>query len=346
MDFNLRVAEWYRSHKRPLPWRESKEPYKIWLSEVILQQTQIKQGLPYYLKFIKKYPSVFELAKASEDEILKNWQGLGYYSRARNLHTTAKHIVDKFDGIFPNSYKDLIKLKGVGDYTASAIASICFEESVAVLDGNVYRVLSRYFGIHTPINTGKGFREFKTLATKLLPLSQFGDYNQAVMDFGAKQCKPVSPDCRKCTLSEKCIALSDGFVKTLPIKIKNNKILKRYFNFIILKTINNRTILEKRLQKDIWKELYQFPLIETKVSITKKSLILNDDFKSRFGNKLKSIKLLNSKQIIQNLSHQKLHIKFWEIQIDKKLKNSIDWKQTKSYALPIVIAEFINNFSK
>ena len=169
MDFNYNLIQWYSVHKRALPWRETKDPYKIWLSEIILQQTQIKQGLPYYLKFTTNYPTVFDLAKASEDDVLKNWQGLGYYSRARNLHYTAKYVAEKLKGVFPKTYKELLTLKGVGDYTASAIASICYEESAAVVDGNVYRVLSRCFGIDTPINSTEGVKQFKRLAMSLLP---------------------------------------------------------------------------------------------------------------------------------------------------------------------------------
>ena len=218
---------WYKSNKRPLPFRSTKDPYKIWISEIILQQTRIAQGTSYYNRFINRFPTLESLAKSDENDVLLMWQGLGYYSRARNLLFSAKHIYNNLGSKFPETYNEIIKLKGVGDYTASAIASICFEESVAVLDGNVYRVLSRYFGIHTPINSGKGFKEFKTLATKLLPLSQFGDYNQAVMDFGAKQCKPVSPDCRKCILSEKCIAFSDGIVKKILVYKRGSGLLGR-----------------------------------------------------------------------------------------------------------------------
>ena len=188
MDFNSELIQWYYTHKRVLPWRETKDPYSIWLSEIILQQTQIKQGLPYYLKFTTNYPTVFDLAKASEDQILKDWQGLGYYSRARNLHKTAKYVAEELKGLFPKTYKELLALKGVGDYTASAIASICYEESVAAVDGNVYRVLSRYFGIDTPINSTEGVKQFKRLAMSLLPKNNIGDYNQALMDFGARQC--------------------------------------------------------------------------------------------------------------------------------------------------------------
>ena len=201
------ILKWYADNHRILPWRQTSDPYKIWLAEIILQQTRVTQGLPYYLNFIKKFPSVIKLANASEKEILLEWQGLGYYSRARNLHFSAKYIVNELNGKFPNTYLDLLKLKGVGDYTASAIASICFNEPTAVVDGNVYRVLSRFFGIETPINSSKGIKEFKKLAQRLLPPSNVGDYNQGLMEFGAKQCKPQSPDCLTCPLSDACVAL-------------------------------------------------------------------------------------------------------------------------------------------
>ena len=216
MNFNSKLTHWYSIHKRDLPWRLNKDPYSIWLSEIILQQTQVKQGLPYYLKFIAHYPTVFDLANASEDMVLKDWQGLGYYSRARNLHLTSKYIAEELNGVFPKSYKDLIQLKGVGDYTASAIASICYEEKTAVVDGNVYRVLSRFFGIDTPINSTQGVKQFKTLASSLLPKTKIGDYNQAIMEFGARQCKPKSPDCSICTLTKDCVAFNTGKITILP----------------------------------------------------------------------------------------------------------------------------------
>lgn len=190
MNFKEILTNWYSVNKRELPWRKTKNPYYIWLSEIILQQTQIKQGLPYYEAFVTNFPTIFDLANASEEEVLKLWQGLGYYSRARNLHFTAKYIVNELNGIFPNTYKELLKLKGIGDYTASAIASICFNEPTAVVDGNVYRFLSRHYGIETPINTTEGFKTFKALATELIDTNNPADFNQAIMEFGATQCKP------------------------------------------------------------------------------------------------------------------------------------------------------------
>ncbi len=246
-----------------MPWRETSDPYCIWLSEIMLQQTRIEQGLPYYLAFTNAYPSIFDLANASEEEVLKLWQGLGYYSRARNLHATAKYIAFELNGKFPETYEGLLKLKGVGDYTASAIASISYNEPVAVVDGNVYRVLSRYFDIDTPINSTAGIKEFKLLAKELLDKEDPATYNQAIMEFGALQCKPQSPLCNTCPLSASCLALKNNKISMLPVKLKKGKIKKRYFNYLVFQSEENKTILEKRSGKGIWEGLYQFPLIET-----------------------------------------------------------------------------------
>jgi A/G-specific adenine glycosylase len=345
MDFNYNLIQWYSVHKRALPWRETRDPYKIWLSEIILQQTQIKQGLPYYLKFTTNYPTVFDLAKASEDDVLKNWQGLGYYSRARNLHYTAKYVAEKLKGVFPKTYKELLTLKGVGDYTASAIASICYEESAAVVDGNVYRVLSRCFGIDTPINSTEGVKQFKRLAMSLLPKKNIGDYNQAIMEFGAKQCKPKSPNCSNCPVDYKCIALATASIHKLPVKLKKNKIRKRYLNFLVLLTKNHKTVLEKRTEKGIWQHLYQFPMLESDTSITKEELLDNSDFKKIYAHKSQNIELFNTKDILHKLTHQELNVKFWIIRTKNEIDNVISWTETQSLAVPVVIAQFIKVFN-
>ncbi|EPR73210.1 A/G-specific adenine glycosylase [Winogradskyella psychrotolerans RS-3] len=249
MDFNHKLITWYSDKKRELPWRETSNPYYIWLSEIILQQTQVKQGLPYYDAFVTQYPTIFDLANASETSILKLWQGLGYYSRARNLHFTAKHIVNELDGKFPNTYKDLLKLKGVGDYTASAIASIAFNEVAAVVDGNVYRVLSRYFGIETPINSTLGIKEFKSLASTLIDHKQPATYNQAIMEFGAIQCKPKNPDCTVCPFQDSCVALQNQMVDVLPVKLKKTKVTVKYFNFLVFMDPNKKHFSKNALKK-------------------------------------------------------------------------------------------------
>ncbi len=233
----------------------------------MLQQTRVLQGLPYYLKFIESYPKIEDLANAHEDEVLKLWQGLGYYSRARNLHATAKMIAEEMNGTFPDNYKDLLKLKGVGDYTASAVASICFNKPEAVVDGNVYRVLSRVFGIATPINTTAGQKEFKELAQVLIDKKQPGTFNQAIMEFGACYCVPQNPDCGNCIFNDSCVAFQQKKVGELPVKIKAKPIKKRYFNYLVVLLENERTILQQRTGKGIWHKLYEFPLIETSKEI-------------------------------------------------------------------------------
>ena len=344
MSFNSILTNWYQANKRDLPWRKSKKPYNIWLSEIILQQTQVKQGLPYYEAFISNFPTLKDLADASENEVLKIWQGLGYYSRARNLHFSAKYIKDHLEGVFPKNYKELLQLKGVGDYTASAIASICYEESVAAVDGNVYRVLGRYFGIDTPINSTHGIKQFKTLATSLLPVSNLGDYNQAIMEFGARQCKPQLPVCTKCPLNKNCQAYATGSVKLLPVKLKKNKVKKKYFNFIVISLKGNKTYLEQRTKKGIWQQLYQFPMIETEKPIDLEGLLAHSDAQSVIPESYDELLLFNEIDIVHKLSHQELHIKFWILKTPMQMKKAIKWSDIKYYPVPIVLERFINNF--
>ena len=339
MDFKKELINWYSINKRNLPWRDTKNPYYIWLSEIILQQTQVNQGLPYYNAFINQYPSVFDLANASEEAVLKLWQGLGYYSRARNLHAAAKHIAFNLDGEFPNTYSDLLKLKGVGDYTASAIASICRDEPCAVLDGNVYRVLSRYYGIDTPINTSKGNKEFKKLAQSLIPESGIGDYNQAIMEFGAKQCKPKSPNCAVCPLNNSCKALQSHQVDNLPVKLKKLKVRKRYINFLVFISNDKKTILEKREGNGIWQGLFQFPFLETEKSYNEEEIITLLKFN------YSDFTLYNSKDIVHKLSHQHLHSKFWIINVDELDNKGINFSEIRNYPVPILISNFIESFN-
>ena len=344
MSFNSTLTIWYSANKRDLPWRKSKNPYNIWLSEIILQQTQVKQGLPYYEAFISNFPTIEDLAKASETEVLKLWQGLGYYSRARNLHFSAKHITKNLNGVFPKNFKGLLQLKGVGDYTASAISSICYEESVAVVDGNVYRVLARYFGIDTPINTTEGVKQFKTLATSLLPASNLGDYNQSVMEFGSRQCKPQSPVCSECPLNIGCRAYATGSIKSLPVKLKKTKVTKKYFNFIVNISEDNKTQIEQRTKNGIWQQLYQFPLIETETSVALEELLKHADVPSLIPKSYKELSLFNETDLVHKLSHQELYIKFWILKTSTLTKNTIKWSEINSYPVPVVIERFINNF--
>lgn len=259
MGFAATVISWFRQNGRDLPWRQTRDPYAIWLSEIILQQTRIEQGRPYWERFMKRWPTVEALAAATEDEVLRQWQGLGYYSRARNLLTAARQVTAQ--GGFPSTFKELLTLKGVGTYTAAAIASIAFDEPVAVVDGNVYRVLARYFGISTPINSTEGKKEFALLAQSLLPPKEPAAYNQALMDFGAMQCTPASPACHHCPLMETCSACQQGNVSSLPVKLRKLKVKERHFSYIYIR-YKGQTALRRRPSGDIWQGLYEPLLIE------------------------------------------------------------------------------------
>jgi A/G-specific adenine glycosylase len=256
------LLSWYFTNKRPLPWRETNDPYHIWLSEIILQQTRVGQGLPYYERFVEKFPSVFDLSSASEDEVLLLWQGLGYYSRARNLHKCARKIVSEYHGQFPKSYAALIKLPGIGPYTAAAIASICYKESKPVLDGNVFRVLSRLFDIKENISTGAGKKYFETIAKNMIPETDPGDFNQAIMEFGALQCTPVNPDCISCIMNSHCLSYKNNSQHERPVKEKRNQKVIRHFNYLVLEN-ELGLYLKKRRDNDIWQGLYDFHLIES-----------------------------------------------------------------------------------
>jgi A/G-specific adenine glycosylase len=345
MNFSKELINWYSVNKRDLPWRRTKNPYYIWLSEIILQQTQVNQGLPYYEAFINTYPTVFDLAKASEESVLKLWQGLGYYSRARNLHATARYVVTELNGVFPNNYKDLIKLKGIGDYTASAIASISFNEVTAVVDGNVYRVLARYFGIETPINSTIGIKEFKALASSLIDKKQPATFNQAIMEFGARQCKPKNPDCAVCPIKDSCVSLQKNLIGSLPIKLKKTKVTTKYFNFLVCVDQNKNILFEKRVNKGIWQNLYQFPLVESKRSLSASEFNLLDLEKTILKTSQYDYALYNEVDKIHKLSHQHLHTKFWIIETKELLADSISINELTKYPAPVLISEFIDEFN-
>jgi len=345
MNFSTKLINWYTVNKRDLPWRSTNNPYYIWLSEIILQQTQVVQGTPYYHAFTSQFPTVFDLANANEEDVLKLWQGLGYYSRARNLHWSAKYIVNELDGVFPDTYKDILKLKGVGDYTASAIASICFNEVTAVVDGNVYRVLSRIFGIETPINSTPGQKEFKALAQQLIDKQQPAIFNQAIMEFGARQCKPKNPDCSVCPFKTGCLALKENKIDVLPVKLKKTKVTKKYFNFIVIISKNEKTILEQRIGSGIWQNLYQFPLIETEKPSTYnniKSKIENLDVLEDMNF---DVHLYNDTDIIHKISHQHLYKKFWIVSVDESIEKGIEISNIKDFPVPILIGNFIDKFN-
>lgn len=343
MSFSQKILHWYSENKRSLPWRSTRDPYKIWLSEIILQQTRVVQGEPYYLKFVENFPNVQDLANASEEKVLKLWQGLGYYSRARNLHATAKIVVKEYDGHFPNSYNELLKLKGVGDYTASAIASICFDEPQPVVDGNVYRVLARHFGVAIPINSTKGVKYFKRLAMEVMDRKNIRDYNQGIMEFGAIQCAPKKPYCLLCPLNESCVALEKNLVQILPIKENKTKVRKRNFNYLVWLDPNNKTILNQRRGKGIWQNLWEFPLLESENELNEKEVreelkeMATDDDSFR-------LLLYNESLIVHKLSHQHLYTRFWIIESNIELENSISLEDLESYPVPVLISDFIKAF--
>ena len=338
MHFSDILNSWYSKYKRELPWRNTTSPYHVWLSEIILQQTRVAQGLSYYNKFVKSYPNIEDLANDSEDNVLKLWQGLGYYSRARNLHATAKIISSEFNGVFPETYDEIIKLKGVGAYTAAAISSFCYGENRAVVDGNVYRVLSRYFGISTPIDSAIGKNEFQELAQECLSIEYPGEHNQAIMEFGALQCTP-SPNCETCPLRASCLAHANSAVKAFPVKTKKIKVRDRYFNFIVLSD-NDSFYIQKRVAKDIWQNLYQFPLKESE-----KEIISPFELKESLVDKAVFLKV--SEQFKHVLSHQKIYAKFWEFNVDelpglngfKKIKK-IDISE---FAIPRLIEKYLES---
>ncbi|MGB5646633.1 A/G-specific adenine glycosylase [Muriicola sp.] len=339
--FSKTILHWYSRNKRPLPWRNTRDPYKIWLSEIILQQTRVAQGLPYYHRFIENYPKVHQLAAASESEVLKLWQGLGYYSRARNLHFTAKTITANYDGQFPDSYKELLKLKGVGDYTASAISSICFNEARPVVDGNVYRVLARYFGVDLPINSSEGIRYFKKLAVEVMDATSIADYNQAIMEFGALQCTPQRPVCDQCPLNTGCMALQQAKIAMLPVKLKKNKVTIRYFNYLVFIDQQGYTKLNKRTGKGIWQHLYEFPLIETD-SLQEEAKIYGDV--SSMAGKIKDFVLWKEDPVIHKLSHQHLITRFWIVELQEDLRGGISLESLPQYPVPVLLAEFLETF--
>jgi A/G-specific adenine glycosylase len=341
MDFTNSLQQWYLQNKRDLPWRKTVDPYKIWLSEIMLQQTRVAQGTPYFLSFIRAFPSVFDLAKANEEQVLKLWQGLGYYSRARNLHKTAQYVAHELSGIFPDNYNDLLKLKGVGEYTAAAIASFSYNEAVPVVDGNVFRVLSRYFNIETDIAAASAKKEFAALAFELMPKDNPALFNQAIMEFGALQCVPKSPNCGICIFNSSCAALQKKKVDLLPVKSKKLKVRNRFFNYLVVSDDNENTLIQKRTAKGIWHNLYEFPLIETDGPEDFDFIAANIKDEFFKNNSITSIEDCNEKNIIHKLSHQHLHIKFWKIRVNGTIENGIDATTLKTFPFPIVIFNFI-----
>lgn len=343
-DFTQQILSWYEVHQRQLPWRNISDPYRIWVSEIILQQTRIAQGYEYYLRFIKAFPTVADLAHADEDEVLKLWQGLGYYSRARNMRTAAQTILSDYNGHFPTTYNDVLSLKGIGAYTAAAICSFAYNQPYAVVDGNVYRVLSRYYGIDFPIDSTQGKKHFAKLAQELLPVRQGADYNQGLMDFGAMQCTPQSPACETCPLSSSCYAYSKGQVEHLPCKSKKVKTIERHFVYVDITTPNGHW-LRRRDKNDIWQGLYEFPLLEfdhrpSFNEVTVHPFVENIQTKGCW----REIKT-NVKHV---LTHQIIFADYYQLSFNKVLPLpegfiSIAEGELSKYAMPQLLLKLIEN---
>jgi len=349
MDFALALIDWYNHNKRQLPWRETDDPYKIWLSEVIFQQTRIEQGLAYYHSFTERFPTVQHLAQASEDEVLKLWQGLGYYSRARNLHAAAKTVVEKFNGRFPENYDNILTLKGIGPYTAAAIASIAFNLPHPVVDGNVMRVISRWFAIEEAVNSTVGKKKIETVVNELLAKHSPGTFNQAMMEFGALYCKPKNPDCEACIFNTSCLAFQKKLVEKLPLKIKNQPPKKRFFNYLLLlsgKGANQKVYLNKRPEGDIWQGLYDFPLIETETETEIDGLVNSIAWKTVF-NDTNPVVIKVSRIFKHQLTHRQIFAKFIVIKIEKSpskiADNSIcvNLKNLGNYPVPRLIEQYL-----
>ena len=348
--FTVAIIDWYSRNKRSLPWRENPSPYHIWLSEIILQQTRVAQGLPYYNHFASKYPKVSDLASASEDEILRSWQGLGYYSRARNLHKCAQVVVSKYNGEFPKTMKDLLDLPGIGKYTAAAIASMAYGEAVPVVDGNVYRVLARYFNIAIDIGSSKAFGQFYDLSLSLIDKKTPGDYNQAVMEFGALHCKPQNPDCKNCVLQDGCEAKAKTLQKERPTKKRKQKSRKRYFNYFLILQ-QGKVLMRQRTERDIWQGLYEFLLIENSLPSTADIMALPELEKFRGS----GVEIITSDKILRHvLTHQLLYVNFAVINIEKNTKlidelstdkfRWYDWQEAEELPKPVLLANFLDTY--
>jgi A/G-specific adenine glycosylase len=343
------LLEWYPRHRRDLPWRHTRDPYAIWLSEVILQQTRVKQGMPYYLDFITSYPTVHALAAAPEEAVLRHWQGLGYYSRARNMHHTAQQVVREYEGRFPDTYAELLKLRGVGQYTAAAIASFAFGEKVAVLEGNVYRVLARVFGIASDIAAPSSRREFQALADTQIPAQSPDEFNQAIMEFGALQCTPLKPDCLFCPLQRHCFAFQHGMVHELPVKSKAKASRTRYFHYLVLRH-GDAVYMKKRGPKDIWEGLYDFALTETDTPELPATHLV--EAVATLGGELAADMVEEPVQALKHvLSHQKVEARFHSVRLQQPLAAAalqaaglalFTAAQAHELPKPVLIANFLD----
>ncbi len=342
--FTSAIVKWYEEYGRELPWRETNDPYLIWISEIILQQTRVVQGYEYYMRFVQRFPDFKSLAEASEDEVMKYWQGLGYYSRARNLHTAAR-IINEI-GHFPRTYEEVRKLKGVGDYTAAAICSFAYGMPYAVVDGNVYRVLSRYFGIDTPIDSTQGKKVFSSLADEMLHQTQPAIYNQAIMDFGALQCTPSSPNCMFCPLIETCLAYKEGLVQNLPVKEKKTKVTHRYFSYFFVRQ-GNDTYIRRRENNDIWRNLYEIPLLESEKPLEHGAIFNTTAYKDLFpASHLLSVSLIQH-DVKHVLTHRIIHADLYEMTVSQDFKMPgnylrISIQELEKNAYPRLLSHFFS----
>lgn len=338
--FSGEIIKWYQENKRELPWRESSDPYLIWISEIILQQTRVAQGYDYFLRFMKRFPDVKTLAEADEDAVMKYWQGLGYYSRARNLHAAAKSM----NGEFPKTYEGVLALKGVGPYTAAAICSFAYHMPYAVVDGNVYRVLARYFAIDSAIDTPAGQKLFFALANELLPKSSPAVYNQAIMDFGALQCTPQNPNCMFCPLADSCSALSKGTALELPVKQHKTKTTNRYFNYIYVR-MGDYTFINKRTGNDIWKNLFELPLIETPAAVSEEEFLALPEFRKLFAHGEVPVVRSVCRDVKHVLSHRVIYANFYEVTLPEDALSFSGYQKIKAEELPgYAVSKLIHTF--
>jgi len=345
-----KLKNWYLLNKRELPWRNTADPYLIWISEIILQQTRVVQGYDYYRRFVEAFPDVRSLAEAEEDKVMKLWQGLGYYSRARNLHAAAKTIVKEYGGNFPSEYKDILSLKGIGEYTAAAIISFSFGQPYAVVDGNVYRVLSRLFAIDTPIDSPLGKKQFAELANLVLDKESPGIHNQAMMELGALQCTPVSPKCETCPLSAMCLAYMEGNVLKYPVKEGKSKVKERFFNYLHI-SCGDYLFIQKRTGNDIWKNLYELPLIETEKELSLEQLQQTELFKELLINAGQvTVKTLGIR-LKHVLSHRIIYANFYRIEIEnpehlEKLFLKVHTEELNNYAVSRLVEKYFETIQK
>jgi A/G-specific adenine glycosylase len=347
-NFSAILLQWHKTNERSLPWKNTKDPYLTWLSEIILQQTQIGQGVPYYQKISTKYPTVKHLADATLAEVIKLWEGLGYYSRARNLHHTAKYIAYEHGSRFPNTYDELLKLKGVGAYTAAAIASFAFDKPHAVVDGNVFRVLARIFGIKKSIDSTEGKKNFTQLANKLIDKKNPAAYNQAIMDFGSTVCTPKQPLCDLCPFSKKCIAKTTNSISYYPVKLKKLVKKTRYFNYLLIE-YGKKIYLNHRTGNDIWKNLYDFPVIASKSLLSEKQFHNSKEWKIWFRGHKPHIKYISG-NYVQQLTHQTVIARFCKVLIDRKLEdrygfNLVQVSKIGTKAFPKIIRDYLKTIS-